>query len=447
MIPYDLRQVARLLHSSCTQARSIKGFSIDSRQVQSGHIFFAIKGQRVDGHDFLEEVSGRGATAAVVDRGYTGPDYGMNLLRVVDVVEALQTLARHSIERHPAKIVAITGSVGKTTTKEFLLRLLLRKFRVSASKGNHNSQIGLPFTILNDLSGLEEVLVLEMGMTKPGHISQLLSIAPADVAAITSIALVHAENYDSLEHIARTKAEIFSNPRTRLGILHRDIVNYEELLQVGNCRKVSFSSHQEADYTLTRVDGQLAIGFAGENYRIEAPEMGGHLQHNLLAAVSIAHTLGLQWEQIVEVIPTLTLPERRMQVVEKMGITFVNDSYNACEDSVKAALDHMPLPKEGGRRVAILAHMPELGKFSEECHHRVGLHALERVDLLFCLGEECRPFVDIWQKREREVYHFTDRKELLSVLNAFLKPNDVALIKGANVKRMWEILDEITLSR
>lgn len=450
MVRYHLGQVARILGLKGFGARRLSGFRVDSRQVGKGDLFFALKGQKADGHAYLGDVAARGATAAVVGRDYVGPDHGLALLRVVDVLEALQALARYRMARHPAKVVAVTGSVGKTTTKEFLLTLLAQRYRVGGSKGNNNSQIGLPLTVLNDLADDEEVVVLEMGMTHPGNITQLLSIAPADIAVLTGVALAHAERYDSLEHIARTKAEIFTHPKTSVGIVSRDIPNFDEVCLIGNSRKVSCSADNlAADYRLEQVKDGLFIMAEGGYHPIGMfRAIGKHHRHNLVTAVATARALGVDWTQIAQAVPLLTLPERRMQVVEKGGVVFVNDSYNACEVSVKAALDALPTPTSGGRRVAVLGTMPELGKFSAACHRAVGDYALDKVDAMFCLGEECQPIMECWhQQGRKEAQLFNDRATLTRSLEQYLQPGDVALLKGANAKKMWEILDEIALPR
>lgn len=448
MALYDLGQVARILRIKGFGTRRIGAFRVDSRSVGRGDLFFALKGQNVDGHAYLADVAARGAVAAIVDRQYAGLDYGLALLRVVDVVEALQTLARFCIARHPAKVVAVTGSIGKTTTKDFLAGLLRQQYHVGASKGNSNSQIGLPLTILNDLGDQEEILVLEMGMTHPGNLAQLLSIAPADIAAITRIALVHAAQFDSMEHIARTKAEIFCHAKTQLGILHRDIPNFEEVCGYGSCPKLSFSvDHPEADFRLESDSEDIVVLAQGERHALGKFEvLGAHHRHNLLAAITIARSLGLEWHRIAQAMSLLQLPERRMQRIEVGGVVFINDSYNACEPSVKAALASMPTPRNNGRRIAILGSMPELGAFSDACHQQVGLFSLGKVDAMFCLGVECRPIFDLWNEKGLPIYLFTDRAELVNALRNFLKSDDVALVKGANTKKMWEILDEIAPS-
>ena len=149
----------------------------------------------------------------------------------------------------------------------------------------------------------------------------------------------------------------------------------------------------------------------------------------------------MNWQEIAAALEDISLPERRMQRVEKNGVLFVNDSYNACDVSMKAALKYLPLPKPGGRRIAVLGNMPELGKFSEACHRDVGQAALSCVDVMFCLGQECQPIYDVWSTGGRPVQLYTDRSKLIEAMWQFVRPGDVVLLKGANSKRMWELLD------
>ncbi len=449
MPAYGLAEIAHLLQVENFENRALKAFRVDSRFVETGDIFFALPGEHADGHDFLVDVAARGAVAAVVKQDYVGPDYGLDLLRVPNVLEALQCLARIRLVKHRAKVVAITGSVGKTTTKDFLLTLLRQKYRVGASVGNQNSQIGLPLTLLNDISDDEDVIILEMGMTEPGNLEQLLTIAPADVALLTSVALVHAGSFENLEHIARTKAEIFTHPKTTLGILHRDIPNFDELSSFGRCSKLSFSTrYLESDYYLDEEKEHVVVCAKGQSHDLGILKVPGkHNRHNLLAAIAAARSLGVDWRDISEAIPHLQLPKRRLQSISKGDVLFVNDSYNACDVSVKAALDSLPAPLPGGRRIAVLGTMPGLGKFSDPCHRDVGVYALNCVDSLFCLGIECQPMVDIWTGHGRAAQLFLERHLLVQALQQFLQPRDVVLLKGANVKKMWEILDEIVLAR
>lgn len=430
------------LHSSMT----IEGVSVDSRAIRSGELFVALVGERVDGHTYLPEVQKKGACAAIVSKAYHGPDYGMPLIRVEDPLHALQDLAKAVLSQQNARVVAVTGSIGKTTTKEFIKTLLSKRYRVAASPGNSNSQVGVPLAILNHTTGEEEIIVLEMGMTMPGQISRLVQIAPPEVAVLTTVALVHACNFDRLEDIARAKGEIFSHFKTKLGLLHREICNYEDILQIGSCRKVSFSTTaKEADYYLNKQENNTIFSALEKQAfclgKLTLP--GEHNLHNFLAATAVARYFNVPWEDIKASLKDLALPDKRLQFIQKSGMTFLNDSYNASELSVKAALETLPEAEAGGSKIAVLGSMMELGKFSDDCHRRVGEFALNHVEKVYCLGEECRPIYEVWKKAGKPVDLFTDRKSLVDYLRQILKPSDVVLLKGSRSKELWKVLEEL----
>lgn len=442
-----LAQILNFLHQHGeTPSTLVSGYAVDTRNLQPGELFFALKGDRVDGHDFLLDAQKKGAIAAVVSKEYQGPYHQLYLIRVDDPLIALQELARHLLSLTPCRIVAITGSVGKTTTKEFIHTLLAGKYLTAASPGNSNSQIGLPLSILNQTNGNEEVLILEMGMTEPGQISRLIQIAPPEVSVLTAVALVHACNFNTIEEIAWTKSEIFHHPRTRLGILHRDIPDFDRIASTTHCRKHSFSlTSPNADYTIDPQNAKKLLARLEEQSisldRFNLP--GRHNTHNLLAAIAVARHFHVCWDEIIHRIGLLQLPERRLQFLTQGGIRFINDSYNAAELSVKAALETLPLPDGKGRKIAVLGSMMELGKFSDECHRKVGEFALNCVDEIYCYGEECRPIYDVWKSAGKPVELFHDFEELLSCLRTALKPSDVVLIKGSRSKQMWKILEQL----
>lgn len=442
---FYLSELATLISHEKVPGLPVFGVSIDSRAFQKGEIFFALGGANTDGHAFLQEVAAKGCVAAVVSRAYAGPDHGLVLIRVDDTLQALQELARKILSSRHQKIVAITGSLGKTTTKEFAAGLLKHKFRVSASPGNSNSQIGLPLAILNHTDGTEDVLVLEMGMTHAGQLKGLVQIAPPDMALITTTALVHACNFEGLADIGRAKAEIFTHPMTKLGILDRNIENFDELCRTGTCRKLSFGvGSKDADYSL-EVDGErLTIKEPEGIFKLDKlPLPGRHNLHNFLGAVAVARKMGMRWEEINAAIPSLNLPERRLQMVEKNGAMFVNDSYNASAVSLKAALESLPPPKKGGKRIAVIGEMLELGKFSEACHREVGVFALKHVDRMLCFGKECEAINDEWKKAGRPVEHYMDRADVVKALRLILQPGDVVLLKGSRAKGLWKVLEEL----
>lgn len=440
-----LALAAQLLNSSGNYPHlPIQGYSVDSRLLKTGDLFFALKGERVDGHAYLKEAKEKGAVAAVVSKGYPR-SIELPLIVVEDPLYALQELARALLLQTKSSVVAITGSVGKTTTKEFCKTLLSLKFKVASSPGNSNSQIGVPLAILNHTTGEEEIIVLEMGMTHLGQLTRLVQIAPPDVAVITHVSYVHACNFESIDEIARAKSEILSHPNTQLGIINRDIPLFDEVSQKGASQKLSYAltSHL-ADYYWEDLGHVLKSSLEKKDVIFEPFSIpGNHNFGNLLAAILVARHFKMEWEEIKRGVSGLTLPERRLQYIRRNEILFLNDSYNASELSVKAALEVLQSPSEKGRKIAVLGSMKELGKFSDECHFRVGVHALDFVEILCCLGEECLPMIEVWEKLGRPVFLFKTRIELAAFLKETLKPTDVVLLKGSRSHELWKVLEEI----
>ncbi len=444
MPKYSLRYLTKLLNFPCENDSAVNGVCVDSRLAHPGDLFFALPGAKVDGHAFVEEAFSKGAVGAIVKKGYDGKSKG-HLIYVDDVLDTLQTLAKNLLAQWHPKIVAVTGSLGKTTTKEFITSLLRPNYRVSSTPGNSNSQIGVPLSLINYCTGEEEVLVIEMGMTHRGDLAKLVKIAPPDIAVITTTAFVHACNFEDLADIGRAKAEIFSHPRTTLGIMDRAIENYGELLHVGQCRKISFALDiSAADYNLHAAkDVILITAPEGQIYMDPLPLPGRHNLHNFLSAAIVARQLGLAWDDIRAAMPALTLPERRMQFIEKNGILFVNDSYNAALKSVKAALDCLPNPRPGGKRVAILGEMLELGKLSEQYHREVAEYALDFIDHMFCFGKDCAFVKEVWKEAGRPVEWHLERAGIVPALRKVIQPGDIVLLKGSRAKEVWKILDEV----
>lgn len=442
-----LAEVLNLMEesSSGNEQKAIAGFAVDSRLLNADELFFALPGSKSDGHSHLGDVAKKGAAAAVVSRSYKGENYGLLLIQVDDPLKSLQTIARNVLKSRKSKVVAVTGSLGKTTTKEFLHILLKERYQVTASPGNSNSQIGLPLTILNHTTGQEEILILEMAMTESGQIAKLCDIAPPDIAIITKVALVHAGNFESLASIADAKAEIFSHPKTSLGVLARDLPNYEDILRRTAFPKLSFSTdNSAADYFLDESEGYPRIYYRDNSAACPPIELPGkHNRHNLLAAIVVAKELGLSWNEINRAIPKLSLPERRLQHIEKQGVLFINDSYNAAEESVKASLNVLPNPENGGKRIFVLGEMPGLGKFSEGCHRAVGEAALQSVDSMICIGEACKPLVECWKQAKRPVILCSSLEEVVANLKKQMQPGDIVLLKGANYTNLWKVLTEI----
>lgn len=417
--------------------------AVDSRNVKPGDAFFALKGAKTDGHHFLEEVRKKGALFAVVKDDFQGESFGLELIRVKDPLVSLQEAAKKFISESKAKIIAVTGSLGKTTTKGFIYQILKSKYKAYTTSGNKNSQIGLALAILNETEGDEDFLVLEMAMTQAHQIERLTEIAPPHMALITSIALVHAENFESIEDIARAKAEVFCRPKTELVIINKDTACSDFLLKQANAKKKTYSMNdQSANRMLVLEDNKFFVIEEGKKHELGVKELpAAHVYQNLLGAISVARECGLSFAEIAQALPALTLPERRLQEVHKKGIVFINDSYNAAENSIRGALDAVIKRNHQGRKIAVLGNMPELGKFSEECHKRVGEHALLAVEKLYCFGAPCKPAVDVWKEAKRDVEWFLKFEELFEKLKADLQEGDLVLVKGARMLALERVVE------
>lgn len=435
-----IQKIAKLLNVNVLGEMQVTGYQIDSRLVEEGNLFFALKGERSDGHDYLAEVRGRGAVGAVVQKGYSGPDFGLVLLRVEDVVASLQSLAWVLIEEGRPFIVGITGSLGKTTTKEFLATLLEGKFRVGKSPFNYNTKVTFPLTLLNR-TGEEEVMVVEMGMTEPGDIGRLVEIAAPDLGILTKIAQVHVAHFPGgVEEIAKYKAEIFSHPRTKKCLFDHALIGFEGVVPSIQGEKFSFSlEDRKADYFLS--DEYLLDERGVRAYLFDPPYKQRHVLHNFLAAVSAARLMKMEWDEINAQIPKLKLPKMRFEQWEEGGIVFINDAYNANPDSMKAALAHLPAPKEGGKRIAVLGMMADMGHHSEVIHRDVGFFAQKYVDHLVVMGAEARAIYEGFEGAKKPVEQVFDFGTLADRLKKLMNPGDVVLVKASRCVQMEKLFN------
>lgn len=416
-------------------------FCIDSRHVRPGSLFFALRGERVDGHTFLKGVAAAGAWGAVVSKGYQGEDFGLRLFFVDDVARCLQELARQRLAAWDVPIVGITGSVGKTTTKEFLTPLLQSRFRVYQSPLSYNSQVTLPLNVLN-APGDAEILVLEMAMSQPGEIRRLVEIAPPDFAIITKIGRTHTEFFpDGIEGVARAKGEILESPRLRFAVVGEEALQFPGIQERTECEIVSFGA-ESAEYTIQR-EGEHSVVFERgiPSPLFALPFRAEHLCFNFLAAVALCRTLGFEWSELVQVAPFLRTAPRRFETIVKEGITFINDCYNASAESTVAALKNLPKPQGLGKTVFVFGEMRELGGLSEQSHREVGVVAADAVDRLLCLGAACAPAMQEVSAKGKEVALFEDLESLKKSLFQMTTKGDVVLIKGANSHQMWRLLD------
>ncbi len=374
----------------------ISHYAIDSRQCRKGSCFFALEGAKSRGVDFLLQVSENGGVAAVVPAGYKGPDYGLVLRYVDDVEGVLKHVAKRIYAKRRACVVGVTGSVGKTTIKEFTATVLGDVYRSPAS---YNSQLTLPLCVLNCPEDAK-LAVLEYGMSQKGEMQKLCAIAPPDLGIVGPIAFSHAANFSSLDEIAQEKLQLVKNVRFA------------------------------AVHSSTGGEGMI---YDARNFAFRFPFTAPHLIENAKAAICIAQRLRLSDEKIQAGLDRLKVVERRGTISEIEGVTYYNDSYNANVASIKAALLACPVKK---RQVVVLGSMLELGAFTDACHREVG-EMLKNSDEVFCIGEECRVICEMLGDKAR---YFEKFEALEDALKKTVKKGDVVLVKGSNAHRLWRLI-------
>lgn len=443
MIGKRLEEVAKVLGATLLSQKQVKGFAVDSRKVVSGSVFFALKGEKVDGHEFLEEVRDKGAICAVVDKGYKGKIEGLDLVFVDDVLGSLQRLAKHKMLEQKTRCIGITGSVGKTTTKEFLATLLEGSFRVGKTPGNENSQVGVPLSILHT-EDEPELFIAEMGMSQKGEIASLVSIIPPEIAIVTQVALAHALYFPlGVEQVAEAKAEILSHPLTKKVFIHAQASPFKAFHKKQIPSMIFYGKEKESDAWITPTDlGYRVHTEEGESEEFTLPFTAKHLVDNFLGAALVARELGVSWKDIFLRAKNLKTYRMRFERVERDGIIYINDSYNASPASMKAALENMPKPELGGRVIAALGHMGELGNFSMQAHKEVGEIASLHADLLFCVGEDTTYMAESFARSGKEALQFSCFQEFKDALKKQICQKDVVLIKASNSLKLWRVLDE-----
>ncbi len=439
-----LSQIVRDFRCDSEDNAQVAGYQVDSRKISPGELFFALKGEKTDGHIFLGDAKARGAIGAVVEDAYSGPDFGLPLFRVADVLASLALLARKDLEESKARVVGITGSVGKTTTKEFTAEILKAKYKVGKTPGNYNTKLTLPLSILNREGG-EEVFVLEMGMSEPGDIKRLLQIAEPEVAVVTKVALAHAAFFPGgLDEIASGKAEIFLSPKLRSAVFYHKLSEYACFRDLEKEKVVFSLDDRSADYFLSPLEKRYVLDERGVRaFQFDLPFSEAHLLHNFLAAVSAARQMKLEWDEINARIPFLKVPDMRFQRFEKGGVSFINDAYNANPESMRAAFLSLAPPSEGAKRIGVLGTMSPLGKFSESAHREIGRLAREYFDLVLVLGKEALPLFESFQEGKKPAEFFTDLKGLAGRLQELMSPGDIVLVKGSrcmNMETLFEYL-------
>ncbi len=429
-------------------AREVLGISKDTRSLRRGEIYLALKGENFDGHDFLQQAEQAGACGVLVESGSkASPELGIPRLEVENSLAALHRLAASWRSELGARVVCLTGSSGKTSTKEFVASVLSRAGRVNVTAGNLNNHIGLPLSILS-ADREDEFAVWEIGMNHPGEIAPLAALAAPDVSIVTNVGTAHIEFFADRSGIAQEKSELISAlKKVGLAIFPASDDFAALLAEAAPCRvqMVGFSQGDPHVESLESLEDGIRFQLCayGESYPVHLQTPGVHMGQNALLAAAVGLHFGVSLQCIAEGLSSVAPMSGRLQFKKLGASTLLDDTYNANPDSVIAALRTLDgVPRgEGGRRIAVLGRMGELGHYADAGYKRVGEFASRNTDLLVVVGEEASRLVDSAQRSGlREVFHVSDCSGAAVLLRSVLRPADVVLLKGSRSSRMEEIL-------
>ncbi len=425
-----------------------QAYSIDSRTIGPGQLFFAVKGERLDGHDYVGAALEKGAVAAIVRKDQLNRySDKTRLLAVDDTLTALQTLATAVRKVWGKPLVGVTGSAGKTTTKEAIAHVLASRFRVLKSEGNFNNHFGLPLMLLK-LEPEHEVAVIEMGMSHAGEIRALAKIAQPEIGVVTNVAPVHLEFFDSLAGIARAKYELIESlPANGTAVLNADDEYVSQFGRDFKGKVVTYGTRATADIRPENVQTRGAEGsefdvvIAGSREHARLPLVGEHNILNALAAVAVGLARGLKPAEAVSALATLAPPDKRGQVVQLGNITVINDCYNSNPKALRAMVDALAAMK-AGRRIVVAGEMLELGPAGEEMHRAAGEHAAEKnIDVLIGVRGLAQAMVDSARHAGAQAEFVATPEEAGEWLSRETHDGDVVLLKASRGVKLEKALE------
>ncbi len=452
----DAKMLPEAVSAEHTQAQSVV---LDSRLVEPGGIFIATRGEHVDGHSFIDQVFDAGALGVICEEAPVQPK-GAYIL-VEDSFLALKDLAEYYRSQLDIKVVGITGSVGKTSTKEFVASVLSQKYRVLKTEGNYNNEVGLPLTVLRIREDCE-VAVLEMGISDFGEMHRLSKIAKPDVCLITNIGQCHLENLGTRDGILKAKTEIFDFMQKGGQIcLNGDDDKLVTIREVRGSIPVFFGCGSNNAVYADNYENRGLIGsraqihmkgIAGHDacsFEAEIPLPGEHMLYNALAATAAGMLFGLTAEEIQEGIRTVKAVDGRSHVIRTDRLTLIDDCYNANPVSMKAALDLLHMTElsevfeDAARKVAVLGDMFELGTDEAALHREVGVYAAKKqIDVLVCVGNLCKYMYEGAQavRSVTNCYYFEDKEALEAQMDTVIQDGDLVLVKASHGMHFEELI-------
>ncbi len=455
MISFNCGQLAeavggKLLWGSAKQ--EFIGVSTDSRKIAEDNLFIPLVGERFDGHDYIEQCLREGAAVCLTQKTIPMVE-GRTAILVNDTAKALKDLATWHRNKYNIPVIGITGSVGKTSTKDMIACVLAKQYHTLKTQGNFNNEIGLPLTLLN-LDNSHEAAVIEMGMSGFGEISRLTRIAQPQIAVITIIGLAHIEKLGSQQGILKAKLEILEAIKAGgLVVLNGDDTLLRELAGSLNYRTVYYGMNSGLDYvaedykSLGESGSQFNIKMENEFFKVTIPVPGVHNVYNALAAIAVGVEMKIPMKIIVDGIAEYSAGNMRQNIITYNGIKIINDAYNASPQSMQAAINVLEELCSKTRGIAILGDMLEMGDMAQELHSSVGSFIKDKkIDYLITVGTASKNILQAVAASDNktiELKHFDNNDEALKYILSIIKQGDFILIKGSRGMKMEQIADGI----
>ena len=435
-----LSQIIKIITGE-TLTTPITGITTDSRDCKPGDLYIALLGNRSDGHDFLYQVDNINAAAALVSKENTTEKLKLKQICVQDTNKVLGMIANKWRKNYDIPVIAITGSNGKTSTKELLYHILKEKYNVHATEGNYNTSIGLPLSLLG-LNKSHDISIIEMGANQPGDIKYLCEIAEPTHGLITNISSAHLEGFQTIENIVDTKGSLFKYLRNGISFINYADERIKSINNIG--QKITYGLNANCDFPADihrENDGSITLTIDAQEIKTKSKNLS--FAKNIIAVSAVSITLGIEWKLLQEKILTFKPPKGRCKVITYNSITIIDDTYNANLESCIAAIDYLNAFSGSGRKILVLGDMLELGTASTSQHEKLGSKcSAANLDAVFTIGKRTLSTQSTIHGVPINL-HYNNSGDLISSLKSQLQDNDKILFKGSRGMKMEKIISGV----